>query len=305
MTDQYAYHRPVLLDASIDGLITRVDGTYVDATFGGGGHSREILKRLEGGRLIAFDQDKEAEAESARIENRSFTFCRTNFRHLNRYLKMIKISRVDGILADLGVSSHQIDTAERGFSTRFDARLDMRMDGGSGITAETLIADSSEEELHKILGMYGEVKNARTLASAIIRQRAVSPITTIEELKEVLKPLARRGRENKYYAQVFQALRIAVNDEMKALEELLFSSKDLISTGGRLVIISYHSLEDRMVKNFTRTGNIAGSQVKDGFGNLIRPFEPITRKPIVAGEEEIIENNRARSARLRIAAKND
>ena len=305
MTDDYSYHRPVLLEASIEGLITRTDGTYVDATFGGGGHSREILKKLSGGKLIAFDQDIEAKAESEKIEDRSFTFCKANFRHLKRYLRTLGIEKVDGILADLGISSHQIDTPNRGFSTRFDGELDMRMDPNSDRNAADLVNELSEGELVKVLGMYGEVRNARTLAAAIVRKRVTTPIRTIEDLKEILKPLARRGKENRYFAQVFQAFRIALNDEMGALEDLLEQSTELISPGGRLVVIAYHSLEDRMVKNFIRSGNIQGRETRDLYGNRIRPFETVNKKPLTAGEEELKINNRARSARLRIAIKNN
>ncbi len=303
MTYDYSYHRPVLLKASINGLITTTDGIYVDATFGGGGHSREILERLRNGRLIGFDQDKEAELESAKIDKRSFTFCRANFRRIKRYLKTLGIRQVDGILADLGISSHQIDTPERGFSTRFEGDLDMRMNKDSALTAGDLVNEASEEDLHKILGMYGEVRNAKTLAGAIISGRSTKRISTVEELKEILKPYARRGRENRYYAQVFQAFRIQVNDEMGALEEFLEQCPELLKSGGRLVIISYHSLEDRMVKNFMRSGNIRGREEKDMYGNILRPLEPVTRKPIVADNDEITKNKRARSARLRIAEK--
>ncbi|ELR71863.1 rRNA small subunit methyltransferase H [Fulvivirga imtechensis AK7] len=292
-----------MLKECIDGLDIKPDGVYVDLTFGGGGHSKAILEKLKGGHLYAFDQDQDAKQNAQQIKNSSFTFIEGNFRYLKRYLKMYGVKAVDGILGDLGVSSHQIDDAERGFSTRFDAELDMRMDRSAAKTARQVINEYSQEELHRILGMYGEVRNAKTLAAAIVAARVNAEISTINDLKHILSRYAKRGKENKYYAQVFQAIRIEVNEELKALEEMLEQSSEVLTKGGRLVIMSYHSLEDRLVKNFIQKGKLAGEVEKDFYGNVIRPFEAVTRKPTTASDEEIKENNRARSAKLRIAEK--
>ncbi len=289
-----------MLTECLEGLQVRSTGTYVDVTFGGGGHSMKILEQLTEGRLIAFDQDDDARKQAENIQSRSFTFCQANFRYLKQYLKLHGVTRVDGILADLGISSHQIDTPGRGFSTRFEGPLDMRMDTKAPVTAASLLNSSSEEQLHKMLGMYGEVRNARTLASAIVRQRASVPYRTNQDLLAVLQTLAPRGKEFKYYAQVFQALRIEVNQELEALESFLMQCGEVIAPGGRLVIMSYHSLEDRMVKNYLNTGKVYGELEKDFYGNPLRPFRAINRKPIEASEDEVRENNRARSARLRI-----
>ena len=294
------YHKPVLLQESIDGLVQRPEGTYVDLTFGGGGHSRAILQRLQGGSLFAFDQDQDAASNSQGLD---LTFVPANFRHLKRYLKLYGVSEVDGILADLGVSSHQFDVPDRGFSTRFDADLDMRMDQAAKRTARQVISDYSERELHELLGRYGEVRNARTLAQAIVAARTNEPITTVSELKQVLQRFAPKGREARYYAQVFQALRIEVNDEIKALEEMLEQCVDVLAPGGRLVVLSYHSLEDRLVKNIINKGKLYGEVEKDFFGNPQLPLEAITRKPLTPSPEEVEENSRARSAKLRIAKK--
>lgn len=296
------YHNPVLLQESVDGLVWNPQGTYVDLTFGGGGHSRVILDRLQGGRLFAFDQDVAAAANAKGLD---LTFVQSNFRYLKRYLKLYKVEKVDGILADLGVSSHQFDVAERGFSTRFDAALDMRMDQSAKLTAQQVINEYSEAELQQMLWRYGEVRNARNLAGAIVSARIVQPIHTVEELKAVLSKFAMRGREAKYYAQVFQALRIEVNDEMKALEEMLEQTVDVLAPKGRLVVIAYHSLEDRLVKNMMTKGNLEGEVHQDFYGNMIKPFQTISRKPIVPPAEEIAVNNRARSAKLRIAERID
>lgn len=302
--DDHEYHTPVLLQECIDGLHIDPEGTYVDVTFGGGGHSREILRQIRGGRLLAFDQDPDARENADRITDRSFTFIEANFRFLKKYLKLHGVRGVDGILADLGISSHQIDQPQRGFSTRYQADLDMRMDTTAGLTAREILNTYHEKDLHRIFGMYGEVRNARTLASAIVAERINQDIRTVDDLKKVLSRYVRRGKENRYYAQVFQALRIEVNQELEALEEFLQQTADVINPGGRLVIMSYHSLEDRLVKNFIQNGNFRGQPDKDFFGNLIRPFTPVTRKPVLASEEEIKRNNRARSAKLRIAEKN-
>lgn len=301
------YHVPVLLKESIDGLAIKPDGVYVDLTFGGGGHSREILKQLDGGTLFAFDQDDDAEANAKNntefADNPQFKFVKANFRHLEKYLKLYKVSKVDGILADLGISSHQIDSASRGFSTRFDGELDMRMNQKQDFSAKDLIADYSEHDLHKILGMYGEIRNAKTLAKAITAERIRKEIVTTQDLKNLLQRHAPREAEFKYYAQVFQALRIEVNEEMKVLEEMLVQSADMLKVGGRLSVISYHSLEDRLVKNYIAKGKFFGEVEKDFYGNDIKPLEAVNRKPIEASEEEKKVNPRARSGKLRIAVK--
>lgn len=288
-------------DECIQGLAINPGGIYVDLTFGGGGHSEKILEKLAGGKLYAFDQDQAARANA--IAHSSFTFIEANFRFVKRYLKLNNVTRVDGILADLGVSSHQIDAPERGFSTRFDASLDMRMDRHGGKSAQNVINEYSEKELHRVLGMYGEVRNARTLAAAIVSARTNKPVNTVAELKEILQKFSPRGKENKYYAQVFQAIRIEVNEELKALEEMLVQSAEILKPGGRLVVLSYHSLEDRLVKNFMSKGNTRGEVEKDFYGNLIRPLKPVNKKPLEAKKEEIALNSRARSAKLRIAEK--
>lgn len=297
------YHRPVMLQECLEGLLLKKNGVYVDLTFGGGGHSKAILEHLEGGRLFAFDQDDDARVEAEKIEDERFEFVQANFRYLKRYLKMYGVTQVDGILADLGVSSHQLDEPARGFSTRFNADLDMRMDQQSSLTAKEVLNTYPEKELHRILGQYGEVKNARTLAAALVAARVNSPLETIDGLKEVVNKHAPRGKEFKYQAQVFQALRIEVNDELKALEEALEQAAEVLKPGGRLVVMSYHSLEDRPVKNFMAKGKFSGEAEKDFFGNIQRPLAPVTKKPIEAGPEEVQENNRARSAKLRVAVK--
>ena len=297
------YHRPVMLTQCLEGLQVNPEGTYVDVTFGGGGHSMAILENLREGRLIAFDQDEDARRQADNIQSRSFTFCEANFRYMKQYLKLSGVTQVDGILADLGISSHQIDSPERGFSTRFEGPLDMRMDKKGNLTAAKILNEYPETELHKIFGMYGELKNARTAAKAVVAARATKPLATTLELKSALQQIAPRGKENKYFAQVFQALRIEVNQEMKALEDFLHQCGEVIKQGGRLVVMSYHSLEDRMVKNYMNTGKVFGELEKDFYGNPIKPFQAVTRKPIEAGEDEVNENKRARSAKLRIAEK--
>lgn len=298
------YHNPVMLQECIEGLGIKSDGVYVDVTFGGGGHSQEILKHLdEKGRLFGFDQDDDAKANADNIESRSFTFVQANFRYLKKYLRLHGVKQVDGILADLGISSHQINTPGRGFSTRFDGPLDMRMDTSQAISAREVLNDYDEKALHKILGQYGEVKNAKTLAAAIVTARGQKPLETIEQFLDAIRKLAPRGRENKYFAQVFQAIRIEVNEELKALEEFLVQSAEVLKENGKLVVMSYHSLEDRLVKNYINKGKFYGEVEKDLYGNQIKPLQSVTRKPIVASDEEINENNRARSAKLRIAEK--
>ncbi|MEQ8474512.1 MAG: 16S rRNA (cytosine(1402)-N(4))-methyltransferase RsmH [Marinoscillum sp.] len=304
------YHVPVMLKECIDALGIKPNGIYVDVTFGGGGHTRAILEKLDSGMLYAFDQDADAKANAENPEiigeqqKRSFTFVESNFRFLKRQLRFHGVKQVDGIIADLGVSSHQLDEGDRGFSTRFDGMLDMRMDRGAEVTAKHVVNEYEQNDLIHMLSAYGEIKNARTLAAAIIRARGMKKILRNEELKEIALKVAPRGKEMKYLAQLFQAIRIEVNDEMGALREFLEQTTEAIKPGGRLVVMSYHSLEDRPVKNFINSGNLKGQLEKDFYGNVIRPFEPVTRKPIVAGAEELERNNRARSAKLRIAERN-
>nr|WP_255490229.1 16S rRNA (cytosine(1402)-N(4))-methyltransferase RsmH [Emticicia sp. CRIBPO] len=303
MSSEQKYHVPVMLKECLDGLNINPEGTYVDITFGGGGHSRAILEQLTTGHLYSFDQDPDAKAESKKIDSPNFTFIEANFRHIKKYLRVYGVKEVDGILADLGISSHQIDTAERGFSTRFEGELDMRMNQKAEISAKEIINTYSVEQLHKILGMYGEIKNAKTAAQTIVTARANSPINTINELKASIQDIAPRGREFKYYAQIFQALRIEVNEEIKVLEDFLLQTPEVLKTGGRLVVMAYHSLEDRPVKNFIRSGKFEGDVEKDFFGHEIKPFNSITRKPVEASAEELERNPRSRSAKLRIAEK--
>ncbi|WP_113924075.1 16S rRNA (cytosine(1402)-N(4))-methyltransferase RsmH [Cognataquiflexum aquatile] len=295
------YHIPVMLGPCIEGLAIDPNGIYIDLTFGGGGHSREILKHLDKGHLYGFDQDVDAEANIP--EDARFTFIQANFRDFRKYLRLYGVSQVDGILADLGISSHQIDEPKRGFSTRFEGKLDMRMSSGMDISAKDVLNTYEEGKLHKIFGIYGEIKNAKTLAQAVVSQRAAAQFETTADFKALLQKYAPRGKEFKYFAQVFQALRIEVNDEMGALEDMLKQTVEALKPGGRLVVMSYHSLEDRLVKNFINKGKFQGEVEKDFYGNLLRPLEPIHRKALIADEEEIQRNNRARSAKLRIAEK--
>ena len=297
------YHKPVLLQACVDGLNLQPGGTYVDITFGGGGHSREILRQLESGCLFGFDQDADARSNAQAINDPRLTFVASNFRNIKRYLRLYKAEQVDGILADLGISSHQIDTPERGFSTRFDADLDMRMNQNAERTARQVVNSYPETELHRILGMYGEITNARTAAGALVSARSNRPLNTVNDLKNALQRYAPRGKENKFFAQVFQALRIEVNEELTALEEFLEQVPEILKPGGRLVVMSYHSLEDRLVKNFINKGKFQGEVEKDLFGNDLKPLQAVTRKPIEATADEIARNPRARSAKLRIAEK--
>ena len=297
------YHIPVMLGQCTEGLAINPNGVYVDVTFGGGGHSREILRHLEAGHLYGFDQDSDALA-NAPADDR-FTFVQANFRDIKRYLRLYGVKQVDGILADLGVSSHQIDEASRGFSTRFSGDLDMRMNQSSSLSAKDVLNTYEESRLHKLFGIYGEVKNAKTLAQAIVAERAVRPFETTQGFTEFLKKIAPRGKEFKYFAQVFQALRIEVNDEMGALEEMLLSAVELLKPGGRLVVMSYHSLEDRLVKNLMTKGKFQGEVEKDFYGNLIRPLEPVSRGAVVAEDQEVAANSRARSAKLRIAKRTE
>ncbi|MFF5379690.1 16S rRNA (cytosine(1402)-N(4))-methyltransferase RsmH [Pedobacter suwonensis] len=296
------YHVPVMLQPCIDGLNIRPDGVYVDVTFGGGGHSKEILKHLgPKGRLIAFDQDPDAQANIPADDR--FIFIDQNFGFLKNNLRLKGFRQVDGILADLGVSSHQFDVPERGFSIRHNADLDMRMDRHRDLTAAEILNTYPEEKLHKIFGIYGEVKNAKSLARAIVTARLEQSFTDINSLKSAITAYIPKGKENKYLAQVFQALRIEVNAEIQVLEDFLQQAADVLKPGGHLVVMSYHSLEDRPVKNFMAKGKFQGEVEKDFFGNQQKPFNVITRKAIVASDEEIAQNNRARSAKLRIAEK--
>ena len=296
------YHNPVLLHESLEALAIRPDGTYVDVTFGGGGHSRAILAQLgEKGKLIAFDQDEDAGANI--IHDPRFILVKQNFRFLKNLLRLHSAIPVDGILADLGISSHQIDQAERGFSTRFDGPLDMRMNRSATMDAEEVLNNYDERQLRNMFREFGDVENAAKLSKTIFAAREKVSIRSIAELKAVISSCMPKGKEFQYLAKVFQALRIEINGEMEALKELLLQSVEVLKPEGRMVVISYHSLEDRLVKNYFRTGSLKGEQEKDFFGNIIRPFEPVNRKPIVPSESELNLNNRSRSAKLRIAIK--
>jgi len=296
------YHVPVMLKECIDGLNIDPDGTYVDVTFGGGGHSREILKHLgPKGRLIAFDQD--ADAQRNIIDDERFVFVDQNFRYLKNFCRLHGAIPVNGILADLGVSSHQFDEADRGFSIRFDAELDMRMNQLGELTAKDVVNNYSVADLHRIFGIYGEIQNAKSLAETIATARLNMPIVTIADLKNVISNRIPKGKENKYLAQVFQALRIEVNQELEALKDFLMQSAEVLGVGGRLVVMSYHSLEDRLVKNFIAKGKFSGEVEKDLYGNDNKPLDAVSRGAITASADEITNNNRARSAKLRIAVK--
>ena len=297
-----SYHTPVLLKESIEGLNIKPDGIYVDCTFGGGGHSRAILQCLnENGKLLAFDQDDDAKKNLP--DDKRVIFIPQNFRHLQRFLRLHKINQVDGILADLGVSSHQFDEAERGFSIRFDAALDMRMDQRQTLTAADVLTNFSESQLHKMFEQYGEVTNSKTLAKIIVQQRAITTLKTISGFKQAVQAVV-KGNPQKYFAQVFQALRIEVNDELGALKELLQQSITLLKPSGRIAIITFHSLEDRIVKNFFRAGTFAEAEVDEVYGNKISsPLLLVNKKPITASEAELKLNPRSRSAKLRVAEK--
>ena len=296
------YHTPVLLAEAIEALNIKEDGVYVDCTFGGGGHSRELLKHLgPNGKLIVFDQDEDAKRNVP--EDDRVIFVPQNFRHLQRFLRLHKFAKVDGVLADLGVSSHQFDTAERGFSTRFDAAMDMRMDNRQTTTAATVLNSFTELQLHKMFEKYGEVTNAKTLAKTIVEQRLIKPFITINTFKQSISSVV-KGNPNKYLAQVFQALRIEVNEEMKVLEEMLEQTKAVLNKDGRVAVISFHSLEDRIVKNFFKNGSIEEQEADDVYGTRTEnPFTIITKKPITASSTEQKNNTRSRSAKLRVAQK--
>lgn len=296
------YHVPVLLEESVGGLDIKPDGIYVDVTFGGGGHSREILRHLgPQGRLFGFDQDEDAERNI--VDDERFTFVRSNFRYLRNWMRYYGVEQIDGLLADLGVSSHHFDDETRGFSFRFDAPLDMRMNKRSGMTAADILNDYSEEQLADIFYLYGELKNARRIAAAIVKARVGKPIVTTNDLLQVLGISDANGQWKKDAAKLFQALRIEVNHEMDALKEMLSAARDLLKAGGRLSVITYHSLEDRMVKNMMRAGNLEGKVVQDFFGRTASPFRQIGGKVIVPSDEEQQQNPRSRSAKLRIAEK--
>ncbi len=294
------YHEPVLLDEVVEGLNIKDNGVYVDSTFGGGGHARTILRKLKEGKLIAFDQDEDAMANVP--DDERFIFFNQNFRFINNFLQLHNLLPVDGLFADLGVSSYQFDQGGRGFSIRTSGPLDMRMSKSAKDTAEEIINNYDENELINVFRFYGELKNAASVAKAIIKQRDIKKLTSTQDLIETLERYTHKGKRNKFFAQVFQALRIEVNDELNALQELLKQSLEALKPGGRLVIISYHSLEDRFVKNFMKSGNFEGIINKDFFGNKIVPFK-IIEKLIVPSEAEIERNNRARSAKLRVAEK--
>ncbi len=298
------YHTSVLLQECLTGLAIKPDGIYVDVTFGGGGHSKAILAELgPEGRLYAFDQDPDAWKQADLIDDERLTLITANFRYLEKYLRLQGVKQVDGILADLGVSSFQLDAAERGFSTRFDGPLDMRMGPSASTSAAEVLNTYSAGDLQKLFGMYGEIKNAKTLALAVVQARTQKPLETTGEFKEILFKLAPRNKEFRYFAQAFQAIRIEVNQELKVIEEFLEQSPKVLAPGGRLCVISFHSLEDRLVKNYIRTGDCFGKEDKDMFGVVHKPLESEIRKPITASEDELNVNPRSRSAKLRIASK--
>ena len=302
MNEASAYHRPVMVEECLEGLALCPDGVYVDATFGGGGHSRAILSRLgPEGRLLAFDRDGDALANAP--DDERLTLIGEDFRYLKRFLRLYGVRRIDGLLADLGISSHQIDSAERGFSTRFEGPLDLRMDRRQGATAADLVNTMEAAELERVLRLYGELNNAHAMAEAIVAARQREALTTTQGLCEAVRRLLPRGHENKVLAQLFQALRIEVNGELEALQELLKQGSELLVEGGRMCIMSYHSLEDRLVKNYFRSGHFDGKEEKDFYGNLLAPLRPVGRKPVTASDVEVQENNRARSAKLRVAMK--
>ena len=295
------YHNPVLLNECIQGLSVKPGGIYVDVTFGGGGHSRSILSRLNGGKLFAFDQDESANVND--LNQPGFKLINANFRYLKNFLKIEQVTKIDGLLADLGVSSYQFDVATRGFSTRFDGQLDMRMNTNSNFSAKDVVNDYSADALANLFFKYGELNNSRRIANQIKEAREISEINTTAELMHVISGLVSENRRNQFFARVFQAIRIEVNDEITALEEMLLSAVDLLNPNGRLVVLSYHSLEDRLVKNLMKRGNFSGMIEKDFYGNPTKILKEINSKAIIASEAEIKDNSRARSARLRIAEK--
>lgn len=304
MAEEIVYHVPVLLGESIDGMNLKDGGIYVDVTFGGGGHSREILRRLGGkGRLFSFDQDPDAERNIAGVAADNFTFVRSNFRYLKNWMRYHGVDHIDGLLADLGVSSHHFDDETRGFSFRFDAPLDMRMNKRAGMTAADVVNTYDEERLADIFYLYGELKTSRKIASAIVKARGQKKIETTQDFLDVVAPFFKREREKKDMAKLFQALRIEVNHEMDALKEMLLAATELLAPGGRLSVITYHSLEDRIVKNIIKTGNVEGKRVQDFYGRVETPLKQVNNKVIVPTDEEQMRNPRSRSAKLRIAEK--
>ncbi len=296
------YHVPVLLNEAVEMLVVDNRGVYVDVTFGGGGHSSEILSRLDmGAKLVAFDQDSDALANV--LDDDRFVFVPQNFAYVKNNLRLHRLMPVDGLLADLGVSSHQFDTAERGFSFRFEGDLDMRMDKNASLDAKKVLNEYDEVQLFEMFKLYGELKNARAIASRVVYKRASQPFRQIEDLKSALYNLAPKLKQNQFFAQVFQAIRIEVNQEMEVLKKLLEQLPEVVKADGRIVFITYHSLEDRMVKNFIKTGNVAGELQKDFYGNVLRPFREVNRKPILPSDEEMVLNTRSRSAKMRVAEK--
>ena len=299
---EQTYHIPVLLHESIEGMNLRAKGTFVDVTFGGGGHSKEILRCMDSeSRLFSFDQDEDAEQNI--VNDKRFTFVRSNFRYLSNFLRYYGVDGVDAVLADLGVSSHHFDDSERGFSFRFNGKLDMRMNKRAGMTAADIVNNYDEERLANLFYLYGELKNSRKIASVLVKARSQKKLETIEEFLDIIKPLFGKDREKKELAKVFQALRIEVNQELEALKEMLYAATRALKPGGRLVVITYHSLEDRMVKNIMKTGNVEGKVEQDIFGRTDCPFKLVNNKVIVPSDEEIERNPRSRSAKLRIAEK--
>jgi len=301
---EMTYHVPVLLKESVDGLNIGKGGVFVDVTFGGGGHSREILSRLDiNGHLYSFDQDADAEKNAEGFDTERFTFVRSNFRFLKNFLKYHGVEQIDGLLADLGVSSHHFDDSERGFSFRFEGKLDMRMNQRAGKTAADVVNTYDEKQLADVFYLYGELKQSRKIAAAIVKARQAKKVETIGDFLDIVKPFFRNEREKKELAKVFQALRIEVNHEMEALQEMLKGATEMLKPGGRLVVITYHSLEDRIVKNLMKTGNVEGEEDKDFFGRVNTPYRLVNRQVIVPADEEMVKNSRSRSAKLRIAEK--
>lgn len=304
MAEETVYHVPVLLKESVDGLNITEGGNFVDVTFGGGGHSKEIYSRMDkNGHLYSFDQDADAEKNADGFDAERFTFVRSNFRFLKNFMRYYGVEHIDGLLADLGVSSHHFDDSARGFSFRFEGKLDMRMNQRAGMTAADVVNTYEEERLADVLYLYGELKQSRKIAAALVKARQEKPIETIGDLMEVSKTFFRNEREKKDMAKLFQALRIEVNHEMDALKEMLKSATEMLKPGGRLVIITYHSLEDRIVKNLMKTGNVEGKEDKDFFGKVNTPYRLVNRQVIVPTDEEMTRNPRSRSAKLRIAEK--
>lgn len=296
-----SYHNPVLLSECIEGLNIKADGIYVDVTYGGGGHSKEILKHLTTGKLYAFDQDDDAFAN--KVDDERLVLIKQNFKYMKNFLKMYNALPVDGILADLGVSSHQFDSGERGFSTRFDGELDMRMDQAATVTAADIVNTYDEQKLVSVFSMYGEVENSKRLAACIVKERSASKIETTQQFKTAILSVTPKIKEHQYLAKVFQALRIAVNNELEVLKDLLKQCFEVLAPGGRMVVISYHSLEDRLVKNYIKSGNFEGVIEQDFFGNKLVDFKAVNRQIITPSAEELSSNNRSRSAKLRIAEK--